>query len=803
MPNDLLTVLSERILILDGAMGTEIMKRTGEIFDFPEELNLSQPGLIKDIHAAYIQAGADIIETNTLGANRIKLREFSSSGRCRDLNLAAVDAASQARKSRKVFIAGSIGPAGKLIRPLGEIEPEETLEAFSEQAAFLAEGGVDFFLVETQIDILEAKLAAQACRSVSPLPVAVSMTFPLDNQRTVTGTGPEAAAVTFAAGLADIYGINCGGHPKGYASMLDQTLLHSRKPLMVYANAGEPEKKGNRVVFPLTPQEYARFAQEFHQKGARIIGGCCGTTPAHTAEISRRLKGKKAVPAGKKEAGFRMSSRSGLVVAGNGRPFTVVGENINPFASKKLDREFQSRELAGARRLARKQEHSGADALDINLGKTGEKDPDFYASAVRDIQTVTKCPLFLDNSNPESLEKSLLLYGGKPVINSVNAEKKNTQTLFPLAKKFGAGVVLLAMDENGIPEPAVDRLRIIEHLIREALEAGLSQDDLIMDPVTLALSASSPKAARETFQAIAGASSLGIASIIGLSNFSFGLPLRSRLHQSFLMMAMPFGLDAAILNPQDTETMELIKAADAVTGRDKGLRIFTESFSRRQKKSPETKAPRSLDKPDQKLFQAVLEGEKKESEQWTKKLIESGRSGLDILENVLSPALRKAGDRYEKNIYYLPQLIMSAEAMESASAVLEQAFPQKKSREKKKKIILATVKGDLHDIGKNIVSLVLRNSGIQVIDLGKNVSAEDIVAAAEKEEAGVIGLSALMTTTLDAMEEVINIKNQKAPHIKVIVGGAAVSRKFSEHIKADAYGKDAMDALRNIEALFS
>jgi 5-methyltetrahydrofolate--homocysteine methyltransferase len=800
--NRMLRTLAQRILILDGAMGTEIMKRTGRMFDFPELLNRTEPGLIQSIHEDYIQAGADIIETNTLGANRIKLREFSSSGRCRDLNLAAAEAASKARAGREVFIAGSIGPTGKLIRPLGEIEPDEILDVFSEQAEALADGGVDFFLIETQIDILEAKLAAVACRNIRSLPIAVSMTFPLEGSRTVTGSSPEAAAVTFASGPADIYGINCGRHPKEYPAMLDETLAHNRKPLIAYANAGEPEKKGSRVVFPLSPDEYAVFAQEFFQKGARIIGGCCGTTPQHISKIAQHLKGQKPVVPETEEKGFRISSRNAHILAGPGRPLTIVGENINPFASKKLDRDFRAGQLEGARRLAREQEESGAHALDLNLGKAGEKNPDFYAEAVRSIQSVTKCPLFLDNSNPDSLEKALLSCGGKPVINSVNAETHNVQTLLPLAKKYGAGVVLLAMDEDGIPESAGDRCAILENLIQEALSAGLSLSDLIMDPVTLALSASSPREAKETLKTLSRASALGIASIIGLSNFSFGLPLRGRLNQCFLIMAMQSGLDAAILNPRDTDLMELVKAADASVGRDKGLRTFTEMFSRRKESfTSEPVSPQGT--AEEKLFRAVLEGERNQAEKWTRALIETGRKGLDLLENVLSPALRKAGDYYEKNIYFLPQLIMSAEAMETASGILEKTFPAKKSDSRQKKIILATVKGDLHDIGKNIVALVLRNSGLRVIDLGKNVDAEKIIATAEKEHADVIALSALMTTALDAMEDVIRIKEQKLPRIKVVLGGAAVSNRFAQQTGADAYGKDAMDALKKIETLLA
>lgn len=793
-------ILKDRILILDGGIGTEILKRMDQKPFCFEILNIDNRDLIVDIHKDFIQAGADIITTNTFGANRVKLAQYAAESRVKETNTAGVEAAKRARGESHVFIAGSLGPVGQLIRPLGPLSEDDVYSAYAEQAQALEKAGSDLLFIETQIDILEGKIALQAVKDNTALPVSVSITFPLEEGRTVTGSDPETAAVAFASSRADIFGVNCGGHPESFEDFLGKILLHTNKPLVVYANAGIPVKRGKGHVYSLKPQEYLSYARKFYRLGANIIGGCCGTTPEHIALIAKQYKGKKPVLRQDIEDFFRASSRNAVLTVGSPLPFRVIGENINPFGRKELNRELESDRLDLVREYARRQEQAGADALDVNLGKKGEQDPPFFSSAVRELQNLTKLPLLLDNMNPESLEKALRLYAGKAVINSINGVRKNYDILFPLAQKYGASVILLAMGEKGIPEKAEGRFRIIEQLYKKARDYALSKSDILADPVVLTVSVA-PQAAGETLKAIEMIKSLGIATVCGLSNLSFGLPRRSLLNAAFLPMAVSRGLDSAIMNPLDDNLMTMVKSSDALLDRKLGMRAFLDAYRKKPEierdAAPKTKAKN----PEKELFQAVLEGEKFKSIRLTRSLIASGMDGFQIIEKILSPALRKAGENYEKKIYFLPQLVLSAEAMEEASKVLEKHLEVQSRADKRVRVVLATVYGDLHDIGKNIVSLVMKNYGFAVWDLGKNVDAGTIVDTAIQKKAHVIGLSALMTTTMDEMEKVLRLTAKKAPDIKVIVGGAAVTPSFARKIGADAYGKDALDGIRKIEKL--
>ena len=790
-------ILRERILILDGAMGTELIRRTGKKFDFPEILNVESPELIESIHRDYIEAGADIIETNTFGGNRIKLDEFGAGHRVKDLNVSAVKIAREAAGSREIFVAGSMGPIGKLIQPLGELTEHDVYEVYKEQAVALAEGGADLILIETQIDILEAKIALRAAKENTDLPVAVSISYPMEGGLTVTGSDPEVASITFSSTDVDIFGLNCGGHPIEFVDFIKKILRHSNKPLIVYANAGIPEKHGEKVVYPLGPNEYLQYPIKFYELGANIIGGCCGTTPEHIKLISRALKGRKPLSRPNIKPFFRISSRNSALFIGKDLTFKIIGENINPYGKKRLNNELKEGKLNLAREYARKQESAGAHALDINLGRRGEKDPVFYSNAIRTLQSVTKLPLFIDNSNPDAIEASLKIYAGKPVLNSVNGETH--EILFPIAKKYGASLVLLAMDKRGIPEAAEDRVKIIETLIKKALDAGFTMNDLIADPVVLTIS-TSQEAVKTTIKTIEMLSDMGIATTIGLSNLSYGLPARKFLNRAFLPVAVWHGLDSAILNPLDEEMKNLISAIDALTGRDPGMRIYIDRYGKQVELKIKEKEQPALT-PEEKLFNSVVEGERVNTIKLTEQLIKSGMNAFDVLNRILIPAMQKVGELYEKRIYFLPQLILSAEAMEGAARILEKHLKLDGKASKKAKIVMATVKGDLHDIGKNIVALVLRNYGYEVIDLGKNVDAETIVETARKEKADFIGLSALMTTTMDGMKDVIDLKNELYPDVKVIIGGAAVNEQFAKEIGADAYGRDAIDTVRKIEEL--
>ncbi len=793
----MIDVLKERILILDGAMGTELIRRTGKKFEFPEVLNVENPDLIREIHEDYIAAGADIIETNTFGANRIKLQEFGASNRVMELNAAAVRLAREARGTRRVFIAGSMGPIGKLIRPLGELTEEEVYDVYKEQAIALAEGGVDLLLIETQIDILEAKIAARAAKDATDLPVAVSISYPIEGGLTVTGSDPEVAAVTFAATDVDIFGLNCGGHPQEFFEFIEKINRHSSKPLIVYANAGIPEKRGDRIIYPLGPDEYLRYPLRFYELGANIIGGCCGTTPDHIRLIADALKGKKPARRNKVQPFFRASSRNSVIFIGKGLKFRIIGENINPYGKKRLTEELNKGELKYARELARIQEESGSHAIDVNLGRRGEKDAAFFSSAIRNLQNVTKLPLFIDNSSEKPIEMAFKVYAGKPVLNSISGE--NADRLLPIAKRYGAAVVLLAMDERGIPSTPEERVKIINNLVKKALDSGLTMNDLIADPVVLTISTS-----REnldvTLKTLKALSDLGIPTIAGLSNLSYGLPGRKFLNRVFLPIAIWHGLDSAIMNPLDDEMINLVHASDALSGRDPGMKFYIEKYGKHVdiRVEEREKKARSI---EEELFNSVVEGERGKTVELTEKLIKSGKNAFDVLNGILIPAMQKVGELYEKRVYFLPQLILSAEAMEGAAKVLEGYLKIDGRASKKAKIVMATVKGDLHDIGKNIVSLVLRNYGYEVIDLGKNVSAEKIVNAARDAGAEFIGLSALMTTTMDGMKDVIDLKKKVYPQAKVLIGGAAVNEKFAREIGADAYARDAIEAVKKVEEL--
>ncbi|MBN2246925.1 MAG: homocysteine S-methyltransferase family protein, partial [Candidatus Aminicenantes bacterium] len=654
--------------------------------------------------------------------------------------------------NRPVFIAGSIGPVGKLIYPLGDLTFTELYHSFAQQAKTLEKGGADLLLIETQIDILEAKTAYLAARENTSLPIAVSMTFPLEDGTTVTGTTPEISAVTFSSTGLDIFGLNCGRGPEEFPAWIETIRSHWDKPLIVYANAGIPEKISGQLHFPLGPEEYAQFAEQFYRSGANIIGGCCGTTPEHIKRIASSLKGKKPVIQPQKNKYFFVSSRNSILSIGSEFPFRVIGENINPFGRKKLKQELDEKKFDQVRKFARMQEDAEADGLDVNLGRPGETQPDFYAEAVNEIQNISRLPLFFDNSNPHSLEEALRIYGGKAIINSVNGKEDSSSVLLPLAAKYGAAVILLAMDETGIPETVQAKVRIIEALIKKSILAGIPENDLIIDPIILTI-ATSGKAAFETMQAIKKVHEMGYPSILGLSNLSFGLPQRQILNAAFLPMAAAHGLDSAIMNPLDPNLMAAAKASDAITGRDTAMRAFISKY--REKTDIQYEEPlKKASSLREELYQAILSGEKEAAGRLALKQYEKEKNALQILEEIMVPAIKKAGDFYEEKKYFLPQLIMAAEAMEKASAALEPYMEKSIQTRSKKKIVIATVYGDLHDIGKNIIVLILRNHGYNVIDLGKNIKDEEIIEAALREKADIIGLSALMTTTMEEMRSV-------------------------------------------------
>ncbi len=798
--------LERRVLILDGAMGTEILRRRGEKPEFAEQLNFDEPELILSIHRDYVDAGADIIETNTFSLNLFRLRQLGiGEERLCDYIARAVELARRAAGER-AFVAGSCGPSGKLPKPIGDAEVEEIFENYYKIVRCFAKEGVDLIQFETMIDVFEASIAVRAAKEASALPVLVSMTF-TEEGRTVTGSDPETAYHILEASQADFLGANCGREIEEFVGIAETLRRISSKPFAIYPNAGLPETVDGKPVYRMKPEQFLPFVEKFRQAGASILGGCCGTTPDFIRLIASRFKG--AEPPSKREgvSYFFVASRSRLAKAGESLPFMKVGERINPFGSKKAKKYLEEGDLEGLAAMALSQQRAGADALDVNLGSRGEEDPIFFAQAVEVLSSRTVLPFFMDVKNPPSLEEALRFFPGRAAVNSCTAEDEAMEQLLPLVRKFSAAVVGICIDEEGIASTAKEKLRAAEKFVQRAIEQfGLKKSDVIIDPVVLT-AGTGTEAAKETLKAIELIKKeLGVSTIIGLSNVSHGLPSRKYLNSSFLAMAISAGLDAAIMNVEDELLMATAAAAEVLAGRDPAARRYIDLFGpkletlRIASLQIRTAQEAGEDKRHQ-LYSAVLEGYSRKARQLTEELLGEGEEPLKILNEILIPAMREVGRLYEERKYFLPQLVASSEAMKQAASVLEGKLKLEERAGRKRKILLATVQGDLHDIGKNIVKALFQNFGYEVVDLGKNVSPEQVLEGVRKHRPDLVGLSCLMTTTLQSMERTVRLLKNHFPKLPVIVGGATVTPAFQKKIGADAFGKDAVDGLKKAKKL--
>ncbi len=798
--------LERRVLVLDGAMGTEILRRRGEKPEFAEQLNLDEPELILSIHRDYVEAGADIIETNTFSLNLFRLRQLGlGESRLCDYIGKAVELARKAAGD-KAFVAGSCGPSGKLAKPLGDAEVEEIFENYYKIARCFAKEGVDLIQFETMIDVFEASIAVRAAKEVADLPVLVSMTF-TEGGRTVTGSDPETAYHILEASQADVLGANCGKEIEEFVGIAEALRRISSKPFAIYPNAGLPDIVNGKPVYRMKPEQFINFVEKFRQAGASILGGCCGTTPDFIRLIASRFKGAEPPSKGEGISYFFVASRSRLAKAGQGLAFMKVGERINPFGSKKAAAYLENRDLEGLGAMALSQQKAGADALDINLGRRGEEDPIFFAEAVEVLSSRTVLPFFMDVKNPSSLEEALRFFPGRAAINSCTAEDKAMEELLPLARKFSAAVVGICIDEDGIASTAKEKLRAAEKFVQRAMEEfGLRKSDIIMDPVVLTAGTGS-EAVKETLKAIELIKKeLGVATIVGLSNVSHGLPSRKHLNSAFLAMAIGAGLDAAIMNVESELLMATAAAAEVLAGRDPAARRYLSLFGPKLETlrtvSPAmTAAQEQAGDKRQQLYSAVLEGYSKRARQLTEELLKEGENPLEILNGILIPAMREVGKLYEERKYFLPQLVASSEAMKQAASVLEGKLKLEEKAGRKRKVLLATVQGDLHDIGKNIVKALFQNFGYEVVDLGKNVAPEQILEEVNRHRPDLVGLSCLMTTTLASMERTVRLLKEHFPDLPVIVGGATVTPAFQKKIGADAFGKDAVDGLKKAKKL--
>ncbi|ARE86417.1 homocysteine S-methyltransferase family protein [Clostridium formicaceticum] len=785
-------MLREKVLMFDGAMGTMLQKMGLKTSQCPEIYNLENKEVIKSIHKGYIEAGCDIIQTNTFGGNRIKLSQYGFGDKVEEINRQAVALAKETAKEGNL-VAGDIGPIGKLLYPLGELTFEEAYEIFFQQAKALIEAGADLINIETMSDIKEAKAAVMAVKDIADIPIVCSMTFQ-ENMRTLTGSDPKTVVTVLEALGVDVIGANCGFGPDMMIKILKEMCDVSDRPLIVQPNAGLPKLVEGTSIYDLSPEKMANYVEDLVLSGANIVGGCCGTTPEHLKLMVEAASSIK--PLQKKKISFsKLASRTTTFLIGEEFPTAVIGGYINPTGKKQLMKAIREGNTSVLCEEAVKQVNAGAHIIDVNLGLSAEEEKNFITRALTSIQRVIHQPLSIDTVNYDAMEEGLKVYDGKPLLNSTNGEDETLQRVIKLAKKYGAAVVGLTLEDKGIPEKAEDRFKIAEKIVTTAVNEGIRREDIYID--TLVLTAGAQQSlAMECLKAIRLVKKeLGVKTLLGVENISHGLPNRRHLNDTFLAMALEAGLDIPILNPYHSSNWPIIRSSDVLMNKDKNAQFFIQWADKvpEAKSVAKTEEAKRVDEVTQ-LIEIILEGDQETVIPQVEVLLTNSISPEEIINRCVTPALEEAGENYEKQIYFLPQLLMAAE---TAQKVFQHLKPllQQKEVDHIGTFVIATVKGDIHDIGKNIVSIMLQNHGYRVIDLGKDVEAEVIIETAIKEKADIIGLSALMTTTMQEMKSVMEILKARNLSIPVMVGGAVVTQHYAEMIDAH-YAEDAIQAVR-------
>jgi 5-methyltetrahydrofolate--homocysteine methyltransferase len=798
--NPFLKAIANRILVLDGAMGTLLQERGLPAGGCPELMNRTAPDVVAGIHREYADAGADIVVANTFGGNRPKLAHYGLETEVAELNRRGVELARQACAPGG-FVAGSVGPTGRFLEPVGEAGFQEMVDIFAEQISALAAGGADLITFETFLDIRELRAGVIACRDVCALPIIAQMTFD-DGGRTVLGTPPEAAAVTLDALGVDIIGSNCGLGIDGIYAVLERMRAVTSRPLIAQANAGLPQLIDGCTVFPGTPTEMTTFHDRLIALGARVIGGCCGTTPAHIRAIRMALDGRPQSWSLPSRRGL-LSSRSSVVPLGGSAPCALIGERINPTGKKAYSEELRTGKTAYIRREAQEQVAAGAHLLDVNCGAPGVDEPAALERAVFAVTGAVMAPLVLDSSDPVALERGLQAADGKVLINSVSGERKSLDRILPLARRYGAAVIGLALDEQGIPATAEGRLVVARTIRDAAVAVGLPAEDVLIDCLTLTVSAE-PGGAMETLRALRLVrDELGLGTVLGVSNISFGLPARPVLSSAFFAMALEAGLKAAIVNPKDARMMDAYRAAVLLLGQDPRAEGYIATYSRPEETLPQ---PGSGEKGvstagiRERLAAAVVAGDSEGVTALVDEALAEGLAAMAISNEGLLPGLEEVGRRFGAGRIFLPQVMRSAETMQAAFARLK-AVMAGDTGPSLGRILMATVEGDIHDIGKNIVCTLLENHGFEVIDLGKNVPAVRILEAAREHRVDAVGLSALMTTTIQQMEVVLDQLRAAGIKVFTMVGGAVVTQDYAERIGADLYARDALEAVAKVKKL--
>lgn len=777
--------LGKDLLIFDGAMGTQLQEAGLKAGEIPEVYNIEHPEIIIDIHSRYLQSGANFITTNTFGCNPLKMAD---SGYCYcDLLKAAVKNARIARDkvNPNAYIALDIGPIGQLLEPLGTLTFDEAYEMIASQI-LIVKDQVDVVLLETMTDLYEVKAAILAVKENSDLPVFVTMTFE-QNKRTLTGTDP-LTFVNVVEGLGvDALGVNCSLGPNELKPIIDEILEVSSIPVMIQPNAGLPCLHNGQTCYEVTSDEYALAMIDYMQRGVSIVGGCCGTTPDFIAELKKRAP--QNVTSRDVKRLTRVSSQNQTVTFEG--QVVVCGERLNPTGKKKLKAALKEERYDECVVEGIKQQQAGADVLDVNVGLPGIDEPATMVKVMKLLQEVINLPLQIDSSSPEAIEKACRYYNGKPLINSVNGKDEVMEAIFPIVKKYGGVVIGLTL-EDGIPLYAHERLAIAKKIIDKASEYGIAKEDIIIDCLTLTASAQQ-KEVQETLKALTLVKEeLGVHTVLGVSNVSFGLPNRPLLNRTFLALAMQSGLDLPIINPLDQELMGTIDAYNVLYHFDKDSSRYISKQSQVTTLAPLTTSSFTLE-------DMIIHGLKDEVQAKTKELLQE-REAMDVINNVIIPALNRVGKDYETNKIFLPQLIQSAETTKKAFEVVKSTF--RVDSQSKGPIMMCTVEGDIHDIGKNIVKVVLESYGYQVIDLGKDVKVEKVVDAYLKHQPKMIGLSALMTTTVVNMKKTIEALHKMNCKCPIWVGGAVLTQEIADEIGADYYSEDAMASVTLLNHIF-
>lgn len=782
--------IKNNIVYLDGGMGTLLQKRGLQPGELPERWNISHPEVIKEIHKSYYDSGSNIVNTNTFGANSLKFGTDELS----EIIYHAVKNADEARKAssgkQEKFIALDVGPTGKLLKPLGDLDFEDAVKAFAEVISLGVKYGVDLITIETMNDSYETKAAVLAAKENSDLPIIVTNAYG-ENGRLMTGADPAVMAAMLEGMGVDAIGANCSLGPKQLMGVMDELLKYCSVPVAFKPNAGLPKSDGKVTYYDVDAEEFAQDIKLAVANGVRIVGGCCGTTPEYikkVCELTRDMRPKEI----EKKTYSVCTSYNKAVFFGE-KPI-LIGERINPTGKKRFKQALLENDIGYILQEAVNQQAKGVHVLDVNVGLPGIDEAQMLTNSVCELQCVTDLPLQIDSSDPVAMESALRRYNGKAMINSVNGKEENLNAIFPLVKKYGGFVVALTLDEKGIPSTVDGRMKIARKILLTAALYGINKKDIIFDPLAMTVSADKMSAITtlETVKKIT--EQLGCNTSLGVSNVSFGLPSRDLVNAAFFTTAMENGLSAAIMNPYSERMMEAYYSFNVVKGLDENCMDFI-NFASQQEVQPTAKQESSLT-----LKEAIEKGLKEKASEITTAML-GNSAPLDIVNAHVIPALDNVGKRFEEKKLFLPQLLMSAEAAKASFEVIKATMSADGSSVKKGSIVIATVHGDIHDIGKNIVKLLLENYGYNVIDLGKNVPPETVLRAVTDNHAPLVGLSALMTTTVPAMEETVKLIKENAPWCKTVVGGAVLTQDYADKIGADKYAADAMETVRYAESV--